>query len=206
MDGDTVDVSNRHRQILYHTPDIGRLKVVAAADRLAARYPAVAVHRLAQRLTADNAADIVAHYDFVIDATDGIASKYLINDAAVLARVPFSHAGVFALQGQTMTVVPGRSACLRCLFPTPPAAGDVPTCQEAGVLGSIVGSIGVLQATEALKYFLGLGGLLSNRLLTYDAASTRWREVALARRRDCALCGDRPTIRAPLALAGGTCA
>ena len=146
IDGDTVDLSNLHRQIIYRTADVGRPKVVAAAERLAARYPKVAVRGFAERLTAHNFAHIFGDFDFVIDATDGVASKYLVNDAAVLCRVPFSHAGVLALHGQTMTVIPGRSACLRCLFPTPPSPDELPTCQEAGVIGPVVGSIGILQA------------------------------------------------------------
>lgn len=194
IDGDTVDLSNLHRQVIYRTADIGELKVVAAAERLAALYPAVTVLRFAQRLTADNVAQIFRNFDFVIDATDGIASKYLVNDAAVLYRVPFSHAGVLAFQGQTMTVVPGQSACLRCLFPSPPPPADMPTCQEAGILGSVAGTFGIVQATEALKYLLGVGTLLTNRLLRYDALSARWHTVALARRRGCPLCGDQPTI------------
>jgi len=205
VDSDTVDVSNLHRQILYRTADLGRSKVVAAAERLAAAYPSVAVRCFPQRLTADNAAHLFGDFDFVIDATDGSASKYLVNDAAVLSRVPFSHAGVLAFHGQTMTVLPGRSACLRCLFPTPPKPGELPTCQEAGIIGSVAGTIGLLQATEALKFLLGAGQLLTDRLLTYDAAAARWRTVVLRRRRDCPLCGDRPTIHTPAAAENGAC-
>jgi adenylyltransferase/sulfurtransferase len=194
IDGDAVELSNLHRQIIYRAADLGRPKVTAAAERLMALHPAVAVRGFAQRLTTRNATPIFTEFDFVIDATDGTASKYLVNDAAVLCRVPFSHAGVLAFQGQTMTVVPGQSACLRCLFPSPPPAADMPTCQEAGILGSVAGSVGIVQATEALKYLLGSGTLLTNRLLTYDALSARWRTVALLRRRDCPLCGEQPTI------------
>jgi molybdopterin-synthase adenylyltransferase len=205
IDSDTVDVSNLHRQIIYRTTDLGRSKAVAAAARLATSHPTVPVRGLAQRLTVDNAANLFGDFDFVIDATDGIASKYLINDAAVLSRVPFSHAGVVALHGQTMTVLPGRSACLRCLFPTPPTPNELPTWQDAGVLGSVAGTIGVLQATDALKYLLGVGELLTDRLLTYDAAAARWRTVGLRRRRDCPLCGDRPTIHTPAAVENSAC-
>ena len=205
IDSDTVDVSNLHRQIIYRTADLGRPKVVTAAERLAASYPAVAVRCFAQRLTAGNAANLFCDFDFVVDATDGVASKYLVNDAAVLCRVPFSHAGVLAFHGQTMTVLPGRSACLRCLFPTPPNPDELPTCQEAGIIGSVAGTIGVLQATEALKYLLGVGQLLTDRLLTYDATAARWRTVALRRRRDCPLCGERPTIHTPVAVESDSC-
>jgi molybdopterin-synthase adenylyltransferase len=205
IDGDTVELSNLHRQIIYRTTDIGQPKVAAAAARLAALSPSVAVRGFGERLTADNATRIVRDFDFVIDATDGIDSKYLVNDAAVLCGVPFSHAGVLAFHGQTMTVLPGRSACLRCLFPSPPAADEMPTCQEAGVIGSVVGSIGVLQATEALKYLLAVGTCLADRLLTYDAIASRWRTVVLKRRHDCPVCGEAPTIRAPVGDAGTPC-
>ena len=205
IDGDTVDLSNLHRQIIYRTADSGRAKVAAAAARLATSYPGLSVRGFAQRLTADNAAAIIGAFDFVIDATDGIASKYLVNDAAVLYGVPFSHAGALAFHGQTMTVLPRRSACLRCLFPSPPPPDEMPTCQEAGIIGPVAGSIGVLQATEALKYLLGRGTCLVNRLLTYDALAARWRTITLARRRDCAVCGEHPTIHAPVAVETGGC-
>jgi len=205
VDSDTVDVSNLHRQIIYRTADLGRPKVMAAAAWLATSYPNVSVHCFAQRLTADNAGNLFGDFDFVVDATDGIASKYLVNDAAVLSRVPFSHAGVLAFHGQMMTVLPGRSACLRCLFPAPPKPDELPTCQEAGIIGSVAGTIGVLQATDALKYLLGVGELLTDRLLTYDAAAARWRTVTLRRRGDCPLCGDHPTIHTPVAVENGIC-
>jgi molybdopterin/thiamine biosynthesis adenylyltransferase len=206
IDGDAVELSNLHRQIIYRTTDIGRSKVAAAAARLKTVYPTVNVAPAAQqRLTADNVATIFAAFDFVIDATDGIDSKYLVNDAAVLCGVPFSHAGVLAFHGQLMTVVPRHSACLRCVFPSPPAPDDMPTCQEAGILGSVAGTIGTLQATEALKFLLGVGRCLTDRLLTYDALATRWRTIGLARRSDCPLCGAHPTIRAPVAVEARTC-
>lgn len=205
IDGDAVELSNLHRQIIYRTTDIGQPKVAAAAARLATLYPRVGVRCFARRLTADNAAHIFGDFDFIIDATDGIASKYLVNDVAVLCGVPFSHAGALAFEGQTMTVVPRHSACLRCLFPSPPAPDEMPTCQEAGIIGSVAGSIGVLQATEALKYLLGVGTCLTNRLLTYDALTARWRTIVLARRRDCPLCGEYPTIRTPAAVEDRTC-
>jgi molybdopterin/thiamine biosynthesis adenylyltransferase len=205
IDSDAVELSNLHRQIIYRTADVARPKAGAAAARLQAAYPSVTVKPVAQRLTATNVTTIFDEFDFVIDATDGIDSKYLVNDAAVLCGVPFSHAGVLALQGQLMTVVPHRSACLRCIFPSPPAADEMPTCQEAGILGSVAGTMGTLQATEALKFLLGVGCCLTNRLLTYDAAAARWRTIVLSRRSDCPLCGEHPTIRAPAALEGGGC-
>jgi molybdopterin/thiamine biosynthesis adenylyltransferase len=195
IDGDSVDLSNLHRQVLYRTADLSRRKVAAAAERLAALFPQVTVEAHDTRVTADNLAGLFATFDFVIDGTDDSASKYLINDGAVLCGIPFSHAGAVGFQGQTMTVLPGRSACLRCLFPTPPPAGEMPTCQETGVVGSLAGTLGVLQAAEALKCLLGTGTLLADRLLTYDALTGRWRTIPLSRAPHCPLCGDRPHIR-----------
>jgi molybdopterin/thiamine biosynthesis adenylyltransferase len=197
IDGDAVELSNLHRQILYRAEDVGRPKVGVAAKRVAAVAPRCRVRRLDGRLTGENVREVFVQFDFVIDATDGIASKYLVNDGAVLCGIAYAHAGVVGLQGQLMTVVPRRSACLRCLFPTPPADGDLPTCQEAGILGPLAGSIGLLQAGEALKYLLGTGTLLTDRLLICEARSGRWRSVALSRNRRCPLCGERPSIREP---------
>lgn len=191
---DGVDISNLHRQILYRTPDIGRHKLTVAAERIAAGYPGVSLQCFAQRLAATNLPEIFPQFDFIIDGTDRVASKYLVNDGAVLCRVPFSHAGIMGFQGQTMTILPGQSACFRCVFPTPPPEGEIPTCQEAGIIGSLAGSIGLLQAIEALKYVLGTGGLLTDRLLMYDALGAGWRTVHLSRNRQCPLCGDQPTI------------
>ncbi len=204
IDADVVELSNLHRQIIYRASDLGQPKVVAAANRISAQYPATVLRCFPLRLSTANASAILGDFDFVIDATDGVDSKYVVNDGAVSSRVPFSHAGVVGLQGQTMTVIPGESACLRCLFPSPPPLDDMPTCQEAGVIGSLTGSIGLLQATEALKCLLGVGTLLTDRLLTHDAATGRWRAIPLSRRRDCALCGEQPTIR-PLEAARAAC-
>lgn len=192
---DDVEISNLHRQILYRTPDLGRPKVLVAAERIAAMSPGVSLRCFPERLSTRNLHQIFPQFDFIIDGTDRVASKYLVNDGAVLCGVPFSHAGIMGFQGQTMTVLPRQSACIRCLFPTPPPEGEVPTCQEAGIIGALAGSIGILQAVEALKYVLGAGELLTDRLLMYDALGTGWRTVLLSRNRSCPLCGDEPTIR-----------
>lgn len=195
MDFDAVEISNLHRQIIYRTADLGRPKAAVAADRLRAMHAQVAVECFQDRLSPATLPNIFPRYDFIIDGTDRIASKYLVNDGAVLCGVPFSHAGIMAFQGQTMTVVPRRTACFRCIFPAPPPEGDIPTCQEAGVIGALAGTFGVLQALEALKYVLGVGTLLTNTMFTYDALQWRWRSVSLARNRECPLCGEQPRIR-----------
>jgi len=194
IDPDVVELSNLQRQILHATPDIGRPKADSAREKLLRVNPTIAVVTYHQRLLAENISVLFREYDFIIDGTDGVATKFLINDGAVLLRKPFSYAGIVQFHGQTLTVWPGRSTCLRCLFPVIPSADDVPTCQESGIIGSLAGSIGILQATEALKYLRGDSNLLTDRLLTYDALALRWREVHVRRSRHCPLCGDSPTI------------
>jgi molybdopterin/thiamine biosynthesis adenylyltransferase len=193
-DPDAVDLSNLQRQILHHTPDVGRPKVESAREKLLLLNPAVEVIAHHERLEAENLPRLFRPYDFIIDATDGLATKFLINDGAVLMHKPFSYGGVVQFTGQTLTVLPGQTTCLRCLFPVPPSADDIPSCQEAGIIGSVAGSLGVVQAAEALKYLSGEGELLTDRLLTYDALSLRWREVKVRRSRRCPLCGPDPTI------------
>ncbi|MBM4255655.1 MAG: HesA/MoeB/ThiF family protein [Deltaproteobacteria bacterium] len=196
IDPDVVDLSNLQRQILHATPDIGRPKVDSAREKLLRINPAIAVVTYHQRLSVENLPTIFLDYDFIIDGTDGVATKFLINDGAVLLGKPFSYAGIVQFHGQTLTVWPGRSTCLRCLFPEIPSTDDVPTCQESGIIGSLAGSIGTLQATEALKYLSGEDDLLTDRLLTYDALALHWREVRVRRSRHCPLCGESPTITA----------
>lgn len=209
VDSDVVELSNLQRQILHSTPDIGRPKVYSAREKLLCINPEVTVVAYQERLRVENLPNLFHNYDFIIDGTDGIATKFLINDGAVLMKKPFSYAGVVQFQGQTMTVLPQRTTCLRCWFPVPPAADDIPTCQESGIIGSLAGSMGVIQATEAVKYLSGEGELLTNRLLTYDALAFRWREIHVQRSRHCPLCGDAPIItslRSEEQTQGETCA
>lgn len=195
VDGDVVDASNLQRQIMHFTADIGRLKVESAQEKAKEINPNVKVERHDAFLHADNAADIINRYDFVVDATDNFACKFLINDACVMAGKAFSHAGVLRFEGQTFTHVPG-AACYRCLFKEPPPADAVPTCAQAGVLGAVVGVLGAIQATEVLKYLTGTGQLLTNRLLTFNALTMDFRTVNIRRDNNCAVCGDKPTITA----------
>lgn len=187
IDGDVVDISNLPRQVLYRDTDVGKPKVVAAASRLQEQHPRTSFPSIAESLTTANAPGVLARFDLVLDGTDRVDAKYLVNDAAVAAGMPFVHAGVVGFEGQMLTVVPHRTACLRCLFPIPPVEGDVPTCQEAGVLGPLAGVMGSLQAAEAVRYLLGQA--VGNRLLTYDAARQRWRTISLKRSLDCPACG-----------------
>lgn len=192
VDPDTVETSNLNRQILHRTSALGSAKVESARARLAG-FASTRVEAHAERITAANAERFFLDADFVIDATDGIEPKYLINDAAVATGRPYSHAGILGFVGQTMTVLPRRSACLRCLFPEPPEAGSLPTCQEAGILGAVGGLIGTMQAGEALKYLLGGGDLLTDRLLTWDGRVWRGRTVSVSRNPRCPACSAAAT-------------
>lgn len=194
IDGDVVDLSNLQRQVIHHTADVARPKIDSAREKITALNPDVTVVAFHDRLTARNALDLVKDFDLIIDGTDNFPTKFLINDTAVLARKPLIHGGILRFTGQVMTILPGASACYRCLFKAPPPAGMVPSCQEAGVLGALAGMIGTIQATEALKLILQIGKPLSDRLLTYDALTTRFRNVPLRRNPSCPVCGDQPTM------------
>ena len=193
-DADVVDLSNLQRQIAHFTPDIGRLKVESAAEKMRAINPDVVVRTYPEFLQADNIRGVIRDYDFVIDGTDSLAAKFLINDACVLEKIPFSHGGILRFRGQTMTVLPGESACYRCVFHAPPPRDAVPTCAQAGVLGSVAGMLGTIQATEALKFLTDAGQLLTNALLTFDARDMTFRKVSVKRRADCEVCGEAPSI------------
>jgi molybdopterin/thiamine biosynthesis adenylyltransferase len=193
-DADVVDVSNLQRQVIHFTPDVGKPKVVSAAEKMRAINPDVTVNTYQEWISAANIAAIIADYDFVIDGTDNFAAKFLINDACVLAGKPYSHGGILQFDGQTITVKPRESACYRCIFPEPPPLDAIPTCSQAGVIGVLPGVLGTIQATEAIKFLLGKGDLLTDRLLTYNALRMRFREVPLKRRSSCPVCGDNPAI------------
>ena len=193
-DPDRVELSNLQRQIIHHTNDLGSLKVQSARDKIVAINPDVTVNCYEVRIDATTIAGVISDYDFVIDGTDNFAAKFLINDACVMGGKPYSHGGILQFIGQTMTVKPGESACYRCLFPTPPPPGSIPTCAEAGVIGVLPGVIGTLQATEAIKHLLGVGELLCDRMLIYDALESDFSKVTVARNPDCPVCGEQPTI------------
>ncbi|MRR34626.1 molybdopterin-synthase adenylyltransferase MoeB [bacterium] len=189
-DSDRVELSNLQRQIAHHTADLGRPKVVSAQEKMTAMNPDVTVIPFETRVEASNIGGIIAGFDFVIDATDNFAAKFLINDACVAAGKTFSHGGILRFDGQTMTVLPGKSPCYRCIFPEPPESDEVATaCSRAGVMGVLPGVIGTIQATEALKYLLGIGELLTGRLLTYSALALKFREVPIRKKSTCPACG-----------------
>jgi len=194
-DGDEVDLTNLQRQIIHHTPDVGRPKVLSAKEKINQINPDVKVVTYQKRVDSHNILEIMKDYDVVMDGTDNFAAKFLINDAAVMAGKPLVHGGILRFVGQIFTIMPGETACYRCVFHNPPPPNAVPTCKEAGVLGAIAGQIGVLQATEVLKLIIGIGKPLKNRLLTYDALKLKWREIALKKNPDCPVCGENPKIK-----------
>lgn len=192
-DADFVALSNLQRQVIHFSTDAGQLKVTSAQEKIERLNPEVYVEPISHYITAENALKTLEPYDFIIDATDSFASKYLINDACVLLDKPFCTAGIVRYSGQLMTHVPG-SACYRCLFPEPPQENQVETCSMVGVLGSAVGTMGTLQATEAIKYITGVGQLLTNAVLTFDALTLSFQRFDIEANIDCALCGPHATI------------
>ena len=193
VDFDVVELSNLQRQVLHHTSDVGRPKVQSALDNIKSYNPDVNVVLHETRLESDNAMDIIGQYDLVINGADNFATRYLVNDACYLLNKPLVDGSILIFDGQATVFLPGEG-CYRCLFPSPPPPGMVPNCAEAGVLGALTGLVGSIQATEALKYFLGIGDSLSSRLLLIDALSMSFREVRLKRNPKCPLCGDSPTV------------
>ena len=197
VDSDTVALSNLQRQIAHTTAGIGTRKTASAAAAMNAINPDVEVVQYGLWLNASNAADVIAPYDFVIEGADNFPTKFLVNDACVLAEKPFCHGGILRFQGQMMTYVPGRGPCYRCVFKDPPPEGAAPSCSQAGVIGAVAGVIGSLQALEAVKYLAGVGELAVGRIVTYDAFYGDFDEIQLSGREpNCAVCGDHPTITA----------
>ncbi len=196
VDADRVDASNLQRQVLHDTPAIGQPKVLSGKARLEALNPFVRVEAMDLRLTAANAREVVRHWDIVIDGSDNFPTRYLVNDACVLERVPFVYGSIFRFEGQLSLFGTPGGPCYRCLFADPPPPELVPSCVEAGVLGVLPGLVGTLQALEAIKYILGIGDSAAGRLVLVDALGLRFREVAVRRDPACAACGDAPTITA----------
>ena len=195
-DCDRVEVSNLQRQIIHRTDRAGMEKTLSARQTLEAINPDVTVHLYSERVTPDNIQATIAPYDFVIDGTDSFETKFLINDACVLSGKPYSHAGVVRFGGQTMTFVPGRGPCLRCLMDEVPSNSK--TASQVGVLGAVVGILGSIQATEAIKYVLGIGENLVGRILLVDGLSMLMEEVNVGpANAECRVCGEHPTITSP---------
>lgn len=188
IDDDVVESSNLPRQPLYEAADVGTPKVEAAALRLRARHPELRVATFRARVGAENAHAVLAGHAVILDGTDGLPSKAMLNDAALALGIPLVHAGAVGLDGQLFTIVPGRTTCLRCLFPELPGEDDLPTCQQSGILGPVVGAIGIAAAGEALRILRGEAPELADRLAILDGARARWRVVALRPNPRCPAC------------------
>ena len=195
VDFDVVDHSNLQRQVLHTTADVGRPKLQSAAEHLQAINPEVALDLYETHISSANAMELMEPYDIVIDGTDNFPTRYLVNDACVLLGKPNVYGSIFRFDGQASVFHPPHGPCYRCLFPEPPPPGMVPSCAEGGVLGILPGTIGVIQATEAVKLILGTGKSLIGRLMIYDALDMTFREMKIRRNPECPLCGENPTIK-----------
>ncbi|MBI2902434.1 MAG: molybdopterin-synthase adenylyltransferase MoeB [Candidatus Methylomirabilis oxyfera] len=193
IDGDVVDMSNLQRQILHHVDDVGRPKVQSAVDSIAQINPDVKVEPFHAVLSSENAKEIISQYDLVVNGCDNFPTRYLVNDCCVLLKKPLVDGSIFKFEGQVTVFIPGQG-CYRCLYPSPPPPGLVPSCQEAGVLGVLCGIIGSLQSIEAIKLLLGIGDSLAGRLLFVDSLGMEFRQVKVRRDPECPVCGDHPTI------------
>ena len=199
VDFDDVDLSNLQRQILHGTSDIGRSKLDSARDRLRDVNPEIKIELHKCRFSSDNATELVAQYDLIVDGSDNFPTRYLSNDVCVFARKPNVYGSVFRFEGQTTVFAPHMGGpCYRCLFPEPPPPDTVPNCAEAGVLGVLPGFIGMLQAIETIKLVVGIGEPLVGRLLHFDALKVKFRELNLRRDPQCPVCGENPTILSPI--------
>jgi adenylyltransferase/sulfurtransferase len=194
VDDDEVDLSNLQRQVI-HGNNVGIPKVESAKEFVNRLNPDVEVRTYNERISSDNIFDMIKEYDMVVDGSDNFATRYLVNDACVLAGKPLSHGSIFRFEGQVTTIIPDEGPCYRCIFEHAPPAGMVPSCQEAGVLGVLPGVIGVIQATEVVKYLLGEGDLLKGRMIYYDALAMRFDEIKIRKNPSCPVCGETPRIK-----------
>ena len=194
VDFDVVDESNLQRQIIHGTSDVGRPKVESARDKILDINPNVEVVVHEEALTSENALEIFADYDVIVDGTDNFPTRYLVNDACVLLGKPNVYGSIFRFEGQASVFWAEEGPCYRCLYPEPPPPGLVPSCAEGGVLGILPGAIGVVQATEAVKLILGIGEPLIGRLMLYDALGMSFREMKLRKDPGCPICGENPTV------------
>jgi len=194
-DGDVVDLSNLQRQIIHGTSDVGRSKVLSAEEAIREINPECEVFVFSERLTAENIRSMIRGYDVVLDGSDNFPTRFLVADCCRFLNIPLVSAAVLRFEGQLMTILPGEgNPCYRCLFPEPPPPGMVPSCQEAGVLGAVVGVMGTLQTVEALKILLGIGNIMSHHILIYDALEYSFTTMKRMPDPKCPLCGANPSI------------
>jgi sulfur-carrier protein adenylyltransferase/sulfurtransferase len=194
VDFDVVDFTNLQRQVIHSTKDVGRNKIDSAAEKMQGINPNLEIVKHETALSSENALDILKDYDIVVDGTDNFPTRYLVNDACVLLKKPNVYGSIFRFEGQATIFATEGGPCYRCLYPEPPPPGLVPSCAEGGVLGILPGTIGLIQATEAVKLILGIGEPLIGRLLLYDALGMKFRELKLRKNSACPVCGEHPTI------------
>lgn len=194
IDDDNVDLSNLQRQIAHSTKTVGISKVASAKNTFESLNPDVNVIPIKERLTKENILNLIKDYDLVIDCSDNYATRFLVNDACVMSRKPLVTGAIFKFEGQITVIMPGEGPCYRCLFEGPPPPGSLLSPEAVGLLGAVPGVIGALQATEALKLIIGVGHVLKDELLIYDALKPSFRKVQIPRNPDCAICGANPTI------------
>ncbi|MEK6576998.1 MAG: molybdopterin-synthase adenylyltransferase MoeB [Nitrospirota bacterium] len=195
IDSDHVDLSNLQRQVLHSTATLNRAKVESARETLSRINPDIRIDTYNEKLTSENITGLINDYDIILDGSDNFPTRFLVNDACYFQKKTLISGSIFRFEGQ-LTTLKGHldQPCYRCLYPEPPPPGLVPSCQEAGVLGVLAGTIGVLQAVETLKEIIGIGSSLAGRLLLYDALQMRFREVKVRKDKNCPLCGEHPTI------------
>jgi molybdopterin/thiamine biosynthesis adenylyltransferase/rhodanese-related sulfurtransferase len=194
VDFDVVDFTNLQRQVIHFSSDVGRPKLDSAKEKIAAINPYVNVKTFETRLTSENALQIFADFDIIVDGTDNFPTRFLVNDACVFTGKPNVYGSIFRFEGQASVFATREGPCYRCLYPEPPPPGLVPSCAEGGVLGILPGLVGLIQATEAIKLILGKGDPLIGRLLLVDSLGMRFRELKLRKNPDCAVCGKHPTV------------
>lgn len=193
VDNDIVDLSNLQRQVI-HAGNVNVSKVESARRYVEKLNPDVQVICYQERIDPGNILNIIKDYDVIVDGSDNFATRYLVNDACVLAKKALSHGSIFRFEGQVTTILAGEGPCYRCIFEHAPPAGMIPGCQEAGVIGVLPGIIGVIQATEVIKYLLGIGEMLVGRLILYDAFNMSFEELKVRKSPSCPLCGITPSI------------
>ena len=195
VDGDVVDLSNLQRQIMHSTATLGKPKVESGKQTLSAINPEITVNAYHQLVDTDNIIPLISQYDIVLDGSDNFTTRFLVNDACFFAKKTLISASMFRFEGQLTAIKPHQGyPCYRCLYPEPPPAGLVPNCQEAGVLGVLAGTMGILQASEAIKEILGIGETIADKLVIYDALEMKFRKVGRPKDPACPLCGPNPSI------------
>lgn len=189
-DMDEVELSNLNRQFLYREEDSGKNKAKLMADSLKKLNPNIEIEGIDEKITYDNAFGLLKDYDAIVDGMDNFAARYAVNDAAVANNTPLFHGAALMYEGRAMSIIPGETACFRCVYPEPPPEGFSPTCREAGILGSVTGVIGNIQATEAIRYLAGLNIGLKNKLLKFDAETMEFEKLNVKKKDNCTACGD----------------